>query len=49
MVIRMSYRATPNDLCDKRDDYITSFAYQMTCGDGWETQARFCSCKDRRR
>ena len=37
MVIRMSYGATPDHLGDKREDYVTSFAYQMTCADGWIT------------
>jgi hypothetical protein len=37
MVIHMTYGATPDCLGDKRDDYITSFAYQMTCGNDWET------------
>jgi hypothetical protein len=37
MVIRMRYGATPDHLSDKRDEYITSFAYQMTCGDEWIT------------
>jgi hypothetical protein len=37
MVIRMTYAATPDRHGDKRDDYITSFAYQMTCGNDWVT------------
>jgi hypothetical protein len=33
----MTYGATPDHLGDKRDDYISSYAYQMTCGNDWVT------------